>query len=82
MYLHLGNNKSIRTGEILGIFDMDTATVSPHTKRFLKSREKSGKTKLISMELPKSFILTEKGEVYLSQISTATLLSRTENPEL
>lgn len=81
MYLHLGNNKNIRSKEIIGIFDMDTATVSPHTKKFLKSREKNGKTKLVSMELPKSFILTEKEDVYLSQISTSTLISRIENPE-
>jgi len=81
MYIHLGNNKSIRSKEIIGIFDMDTATVSPHTKKFLKSREKKGKMKLVSMELPKAFILTDSGDVYLSQISTSTLIGRTENPE-
>ena len=76
MYLHAGNNKSIRLNEIIGIFDMDTATVSSDTKEFLRRAEKAGVTEMCTEELPKSFVLTDKGDVIFSQISTASLMGR------
>lgn len=76
MFLHAGNNKSLRLKEIIGIFDMDTATVSNDTKSFLKKKEKSNRTEAAVNELPKSFILTDKGEVVFSQISTSSLIGR------
>ncbi len=78
MFLHVGNKKNIRLREIIGIFDMDTATVSPHTRDFLRSCDRAGFTENAVDELPKSFILTETDEVIFSQISTSSLLGRTE----
>ena len=49
--------KSIRRKNIIGIFDLDNATVSGVTKNFLSAAEKSNKIAGINM-LPKSFILT------------------------
>ena len=40
MYLHAGNNKIIRTKSIIGIFDMDNATMGADTRAFLKATEK------------------------------------------
>ncbi len=76
MFLHAGNNKNLLLKNIIGVFDMDTATVSVDTKTFLKTKEKSGDTEMIVSELPKSFILTDGGEVIFSQISTASLMGR------
>ena len=80
MYIHLGNNKVIREKEIIGIFDLDTATVSKRTRDYLEKAEKSGKVTYDSFELPKSFIVCaeKKGEnrVFLSQLSTTTLQKR------
>ena len=85
MYIHLGNNQMLRTDEIIGIFDLDTATVSKRTRNFLNKAEKKGEVTYTGYELPKSFIVTakNKGEnkVYLSQLSTSTLLKRSENIE-
>ena len=39
MYLHAGNNKIIRTKSIIGIFDMDNATLGADTRAFLKKKE-------------------------------------------
>ena len=78
MYLHLGQNTVVRTKEILGIFDLDTTTVSAKTRAFLKTAQNAGKVISVSQELPKSFILCENGNVYISQLSPATLLSRLE----
>ena len=35
MYLHIGNGVSIKTDDIIGIFDLDTATVSQNTKIYI-----------------------------------------------
>ncbi len=78
MYLHLGQKQVVTTKEIIGIFDLDTATVSARTRDFLRRAEGAGKVISVSQELPKSFILCENGNVYLSQISPATLLARLE----
>lgn len=80
MYLHLGQDTVIKMDEIIGIFDMDTSTLSKTTCVYLAACEKKGRVVNVSMELPKSFVLcrSEKGEitVYISQISSSTLLKR------
>ena len=76
MYLHVGNNKSLRLKEIIGIFDMDTATMSLKTQTYLKSAEKQGKTETLFDDVPKSFIVTDDGKVYFSQISVTSLMGR------
>jgi extracellular matrix regulatory protein B len=76
MYLHLGNNKSIRRCSIIGIFDMDNATISQITRRFLSSVQKNNKLTAVTGEIPKSFILTDGGNVYMSQISPSALKGR------
>ena len=84
MYLHVGNNKDIKMTDIVGIFDTDTATVSRATKQYLSQAEKRGETVSVSTELPKSFIVTNKGgrtTVYFSQLSCKTLCQRAEDIE-
>ena len=81
MYLHLGQDTVVRQDEIIGIFDMDTATISKHSRQFLADAEKGGRVFNVSLELPKAFVvcMDEEGTetVYISQISSATLLKRT-----
>ncbi|MEG1153062.1 MAG: DUF370 domain-containing protein [Ruthenibacterium sp.] len=78
MYLHLGQESIIHTRDILGIFDLDTASISKNTRDFLARAEKKGSVVNVSTELPKSFIVTvgENAAVYISQISTPTLKKR------
>lgn len=79
MYLHLGEKTVIRTDDIIGIFDLDTSTISKNTRDFLSRCEKEKKVINVSFELPKSFILCKEKEsykVYISQISSQTLLKR------
>ncbi len=82
MYLHLGQSTVITYDEIIGIFDLDNTTVSKKTRDYLSNAEKKGQVKVVSYELPKSFIVCQKEKedqkVYLSQISTTTLLKRTD----
>lgn len=82
MYLHLGKNTVIKTKDIVGIFDMDTSTISKNTRNYLAKAEKSGRVVNVSMELPKSFVVCKNDrevKVYISQISSQTLQKRNEN---
>ena len=81
MYLHIGNGKTIKTKDIVGIFDSDTATVSRITRPWLSSAERRGVLSSASGEIPKSIVLEcgKKGEnVYFSQLSPKTLCQRAE----
>lgn len=78
MFIHVGNNRNIRTDRIIGIFDADTATVGKDTKKFLADREKEGTLQSVCDELPKSFLLCDKNEVFLTQLSVKTLIERNE----
>lgn len=86
MYLHAGNNKIIRTKSIIGIFDMDNATMGEDTRAFLKHAQKNGNLETSKTEIPKSFILYDKNKninetaVCISQLSTLSLASRIKKP--
>ena len=71
MYLHLGQDVVVHTDTIIGIYDMDTATWSKHTRACIAAMEKSGQVQSIFDDLPK---------LYISQLSTATLLKRSGQP--
>lgn len=81
MYIHLGNNKLIREKDIIGIFDMDNATVSKVTQRFLNNAQKEGRLVSTVDEIPKSVILT-KDKVYLSQLAPKSLYGRLTKKEM
>ncbi len=81
MYLHLGMDKVIIFDDIIGIFDLDTTTVSKNTRNYLSKAEKAGIVENVCYDLPKSFIVcrNKEGEdkVYIAQISSTTLQKRT-----
>lgn len=80
IYLNVGSGKSIREKDIIGIFDMDTSTVSPITRKLLSEADRQKRTETPSYEIPKSFVLykAENGSVKVcfSQFSSASLIGR------
>lgn len=79
MYLHLGQDTVITTDTILGIFDIDACTISKKTRDYLTIAEKQKRVVNVSFELPRSFVVCEKNSkvtVYISQLSTKTLIKR------
>ena len=80
MYIHLGQGTVVRSRDIVGIFDLESSTVSKHTRKFLNNAEKKGEVITVSYELPKSFaVCRKKGEkqrVYISQLASSTLFKR------
>ena len=84
MFLHLGQDTVIIEDDIIGIFDLDTTTVSKPTRDYLKTMQNGGNVVNVSYDLPKSFVITckkksNKKNMFISPISTATLLKRSEN---
>lgn len=83
MYLHLGQETVVMQDDIVGIFDLDNTTVSKTTRDYLTCAEKEKRVTNVSFELPKTFVVTnnkkEGSRVYISQISSSTLLKRAEN---
>lgn len=81
MYLHVGQDTVIRLDDIIGVFDLETATISKHSRRFLAEAERHGRVVNVTMELPKSFVVCRGADgqeiVYIAQISSSTLLKRT-----
>ena len=72
MFLHLGQDTVIIEDDIIGIFDLDTTTVSKPTRDYLKTMKKGENVVNVSYDLPKSFIITckkkikEKNNVYIT----------------
>ena len=84
MYLHIGQDSVVRFDDIVGIFDIETSSVSPLTKEFLAQSQKEGRVVNVTPELPKSFVVcggpagkADDESVYISQISSTTLMKRT-----
>jgi len=86
MYLHLGQTTVIKEEEIIGIFDMDNTTVSKISREYLSKKQKNEEIVNVSQELPKAFVVcsnkSKKESVYITQISTSTLLKRTRSINL
>ncbi len=77
MYLYLGEEKLLLTRGIIGLFDLDTATVGHSTRDFLKKRR--NRTEAVSDELPKGFVLENSGgedRVWLTALTGETLNGR------
>lgn len=82
MYLHLGKQVAVPFQCVIGIFDLDNTSVSKHTRKYLEEAQKEGRVINVSEELPRSFIICKENDrtvVYISQISSQTLLKRAES---
>ena len=78
MYLNIGNDMSVRSKNIIGIFDMDNTSTSKRTREFLAHAEKEGQV-VPCDDLPKTFVLTAEyglDRVYLTSLGSATLEKR------
>ena len=78
MYLPIGNDMSVRTSTVIGIFDMDNTTTSKRTREFLRRAQEEGGV-VSCDDLPKAYVVTvEFGmlRIYESAYSVSTLAKR------
>ena len=81
MYIHLGRDYVLNDRDIIGIFNLETTTISPRGREFLNYAQKNGAVVSLSDELPQSYVLSDGGvvdTVYLSELSSAVLRRRAE----
>ena len=78
MYVHLGRDYVINDRDIIGIFNLETTTVSPRGREFLNYVQRNGAVVSLSDELPQSYVLADApvDTVYLSELSPSALRRR------
>lgn len=73
IFLRLYPDYLIKEEEIVGIFDLDSATETFPTRKFLREAEAKGLMRVASKNIPRSFIVTENA-VYLSHSTKSALI--------
>lgn len=76
MYLFLGGDVTVRSRDVIGIFDIEECSVSRTTADFLNACQKRSQIVNISEDMPKSFIITSD-KTYISNVSHNTIRKRT-----
>lgn len=82
MYLHIGQEVTLLTGKIVGVFDLDNASRCRDTRNFLQAAEQDGQLITIGDGLPRTFVLMSDGQAYLTPISAGTIAKRLYHYEL
>ena len=81
VFLHAGQGKGLRSRNIIGIFDIDSTTVTLTGREFLSGAQKNNKVINVTEDLPRAYILYGKKNeresvVVISQFSSRTLYDR------
>lgn len=92
MYLCLsaGQAETVKTDDLVGIFDLDSATVGAAGREFLARAQKNGEVTTLGDDLPKSFLLfapspkrgqrTRTQAIKLIKLSCGAVRGRIEHP--
>ena len=79
MYIDIATDFLIDEEDIVGIFDLDNTTAAgKHTINFLNEKQKQGKVTYLIKDIPKSFIVTKGGEIFVVELSSQILRKRLE----
>ncbi|MBO4355904.1 MAG: DUF370 domain-containing protein [Clostridia bacterium] len=74
-FFNITKNLYVRSSSVIGIFDLDTATMSKNTRNFLRTAQDNNDLITISGDIPKSFVVTDS-KIYLVQFSSSSLAGR------
>ena len=77
MFLHLSPTCVLDKNDVIGVFDMDTATMSPDSRHFLREMERTKQLHSVAKDIPKSFVLTENA-VYLASAAPGSIRGHLE----
>ena len=79
MYVDIGTDFLVKNSDIIGIFDLDnTTTTTSYTNNFLNEKQRQGKVVYLVKDLPKSFVLTRDGTVYVVELASQIIRKRLE----
>ena len=83
MKLYLNDHCAVERDDIVGFFDMDTATVSHDTRECLRRAEKEGRTSVTTADIPVSFAVTRDENkrifIYFTRNAPKVLRRRVES---
>ena len=82
MYIHLGRDYVLNDRDVIGIFNLETTTISPRGREFLNYAQKNGAVVSLSEELPQCYVLADApvDTVCPSELSSTAMKKRTEAP--
>ncbi len=75
MFLYLGGDVTVKSKDVIGIFDIEACSVSRTTVDYLNNCQKNKQIVYISEDMPKSFIITDD-KTYISNVSNLTINRR------
>ena len=78
-YINIGGTSVIPKDDVLGVFDLDTASTKTDTKRYLASMEQVKRLEIVGNDIPKSFVVTSQGrksKVFMTTLSSSSLYGR------
>ncbi len=78
-FLHLEGGETLVAEDVVGIFDMDEATMEEGTRLCLAENQKRMQVVSLASDLPKSIVLVREAygdRVYISGLSTETIAKR------
>lgn len=78
-YINVGGTSVLSKDDVLGIFDLDTASTKTDTKRYLASMEQMKRLEVVGMDIPKAFVVTSNGrksKVYMTTLSASSIHGR------
>ena len=78
MFLFLGGDVSVRSEDVIGIFDIEECSVSRTTAEFLNSCQKKSLIVNVSEDIPKSFIVASD-HTFISNVSHSTICKRAKS---
>ena len=77
--INIGGTSILVKSEVLGVFDLDTASTKTDTKRYLAKNEKDGRVITVGNDLPKSFVVVASGRkelVYITTLAASSIEGR------
>ena len=81
MFLFLGGETTVADSEVVGIFNIEECSVSRITADYLNACQKQGRIVNVSVDMPKSFIVTDK-KTYISNVSNDTINRRARSKKI
>ena len=75
MFLYLGGDTTVKSSDVIGIFDIEECSVSRMTADYLNACQKKGIVVNVSEEMPKAFVVCAD-KTYITNVSNQTINKR------
>ncbi len=77
--INIGATTVLYKKDVLGVFNLDTASTGTDTKRYLSELERKKRLETVGNDIPKSFVVFLSGrkeKAYITTLSSASIYGR------